>query len=307
MTAQNEPATVAVREVLSINAFTAGRTGGNPAGVVLDAGRDLTATDMLAIASQAGHSETVFVTDGPVVDACREYTVRYFSPEAEVPFCGHATIAIGAALAQRLGPGDFTVRTAAGPVALRAAPGSAGLWTTTLSSPAPRFRPVSAQVLAAALSAFGWDTEVLQERIPPAEIYAGAWHLLLPVADRAVLASMSYNFEALRQLSLTNGWVTVHLAHMRDPHRHDIREPFPFGGVLEDPATGAAAAAYAGYLRDIGLIDPPAELELHQGQDMGMPCLIRVTVPARNGPVLVTGSVTGLPAGQSRNRNPATG
>ena len=252
---------------------------------------------MLAIASWVGHSETVFVTDAPVVAGRRSYAVRYFSPEAEVPFCGHATIAVGAALAAQIGPGDITVGTAAGPVELQVALDSSGTWTTTLSSPPPRSRPVTRQALSAALSTFGWDDSVLDTQVAPAEIFAGAWRLLLPIADRSTLANMSYDFTALRQLSVTNGWVTIHAAHMRDQHRHDIREPFPFGGVVEDPATGAAAAAYAAYLRDIGVIDPPIELELRQGEDMGMPCLIRVRVTGRSGPVLVTGSVSGLPPG----------
>jgi PhzF family phenazine biosynthesis protein len=268
---------------------------------VLDAA-DLTEPDMLAIAARAGHSETVFVTDGPAVAGRREYAVRYFSPEAEVPFCGHATIAVGAALACQIGPGNLAIHTGAGPVALHVRQDPSGAWTTTLSSPPPRSRPVAARTLAAALSTFGWDTGALDERVPPAEIYAGAWHLLIPVADRYVLAAMSYDFAALRQLSVTQGWVTVHVAHMLDARRHVIREPFPFGGVVEDPATGAAAAAYAAYLRHIGLIGAPVELELRQGEDMGTPCLIRVSVPDQRGPVLVTGSVSGLPTGELGGR-----
>jgi PhzF family phenazine biosynthesis protein len=106
---------------------------------------------------------------------------------------------------------------------------------------------------------------------------------------------MAYDFAALRRLSVRHGWVTVHLAHMVNERVHVVRAPFPFGGVVEDPATGAGAAAYAAYLRDIGVIHAPIELTLHQGEDMGTPCLIRVEVNQARGPVQVSGEVTGLP------------
>jgi PhzF family phenazine biosynthesis protein len=281
--------------VLNLRAFTLGEIGGNPAGVVLDADPDQDAADMMATAARVGHSETVFVLDGPPRVGQREYTVRYFSPEAEVPFCGHATVAVGAALGQRIGAGDLRLRTGAGPVDVRVAQGDAGSWTTTLTSPPPTWRPVADSALEAALAAFGWGVEVLDPRIPAAEIYAGAWHLLVPVVDRSVLATMAYDFAALRRLSVRNEWVTVHLAHMVDERVHVVRAPFPFGGVVEDPATGAGAAAYAAYLRDIGVIHAPIEVTVHQGQDMGMPCLIRVEVDHSCGPVRVSGEVTGLP------------
>ncbi len=53
-----------------------------------------------------------------------------------------------------------------------------------------------------------------------------------------------------------------------------VRHRFPVGGVVEDPATGAAAAAFGHYLRDVRLIEPPVTLTLHQGVDMGRPSLL---------------------------------
>src|SRR5260370_10172049 len=82
-------------------AFSDGDTGGNPAGVVI-VDRLPAASDMQRIAAEVGFSETAF--------AARmgdRWSVRYFSPEAEVPFCGHATIALGAALAMHRGDGAF--------------------------------------------------------------------------------------------------------------------------------------------------------------------------------------------------------
>jgi PhzF family phenazine biosynthesis protein len=77
--------------VSRIAAFSDGDTGGNPAGVVIGVLPD--AATMQRVAAEVGFSETAFAA--PEGDGWR---VRYFSPQTEVPFCGHATIALGAAL-----------------------------------------------------------------------------------------------------------------------------------------------------------------------------------------------------------------
>src|SRR5688500_15449053 len=104
-------------DVLRYAAFTDDPSGGNPAGVVLDAGA-LGDAEMLAVAADVGYSETAFLVrrDGGGGEAGGEYDVRYFSPLAEVPFCGHATIASAVALAERGGAGDVLFHTRSGPV-----------------------------------------------------------------------------------------------------------------------------------------------------------------------------------------------
>ena len=72
------------------------------------------------------------------------------------------------------------------------------------------------------------------------------------------------------------------------------RNPFPVGGVVEDPATGAAAAALGGYLREAGLIETPAQLTIHQGAAMGRPSLLEVDIPRRGG-IQVTGRAVDIP------------
>jgi PhzF family phenazine biosynthesis protein len=84
-------------QIRRISAFTEGGAGGNPAGVVLADSLPST-SEMQRIAAEVGYSETVFAAPTP-----RGWTTRYFSPEAEVPFCGHATIALGAVLAVEKG------------------------------------------------------------------------------------------------------------------------------------------------------------------------------------------------------------
>ena len=99
---------------------------------------------------------------------------------------------------------------------------------------------------------------------------------------------MHYDYSRLRSLSLEQDWVTIHLAFAESSTDHHVRAPFPFGGVVEDPATGAGAAAYAAYLRDIGRLVAPTTLTIHQGVDMGRPSLLLVGIDT-DGPIRVTG------------------
>ena len=105
-------------EVLRYTAFSSDPMGGNPAGIVLDAA-GLSEAEMLSIAAEVGYSETAFLTPPPAdlgAPSGRGYTVRYFSPLAEVAFCGHATVATAVALAERIGPGELAFSTPAGVV-----------------------------------------------------------------------------------------------------------------------------------------------------------------------------------------------
>ncbi len=87
--------------ILKIAAFADDNKGGNPAGVVI-CDEMPEEKEMFGIAKQLGYSETAFLK--PFKDGWR---IRYFSPEIEVPFCGHATIAIGAVLGDRFGEGVY--------------------------------------------------------------------------------------------------------------------------------------------------------------------------------------------------------
>jgi PhzF family phenazine biosynthesis protein len=287
----------AALDVQRLAAFTDTPSGGNPAGVVLDAS-SLAADPaaMLAVAANVGYSETVFVTDGPVTAARRDYTVRYFSPQAEVPFCGHATIALGVAIGQQIGAGAgaVTLATQSGPVLVDIAQ-AGDRWRATLTSPPPSHESLPDDQLDALLDCFGWTRNVLDPATPAAVAYAGARHAVIPLRDRPTLAAASYDFHRLRELSVRHEWVTVHLAHQETPQLHHVRAPFPFGGVVEDPATGAGAAAYAAYLRDTGRLAAPLTLTIRQGDDMGRPSVLTVDVPATGG-VRVTGEAVALPA-----------
>lgn len=250
-----------------IAAFSEGDSGGNPAGVVV--GETLPdAADMQRVAAEVGFSETAFAA--PLGDGFR---VRYFSPETEVPFCGHATIALGAALASLQGDGVFQLSLNESEITVEGRQSAAGTMAA-LQSPTTRSRPADAGLVAEALALFGYSAEDLDSRIPPAVAEAGATHLVLALASREKLAAMHYDLDAGRGFMRTYDLVTVSLIYAETAQRIHARNPFASGGVYEDPATGAAAAALAGYLRDL---DWPhgGKLEIVQGVDMGAPSRLR--------------------------------
>ena len=274
-------------EVLRYAAFTADGDGGNPAGVVLDAGA-LSDAQMLAIAAAIGYSETAFV-----VPTVADPILRFFSPVAEVAFCGHATIATAVALAERNGPGRLRMITPAGPVTVSTRIEGGGL-VATLTSPPTTTRPVEEPVLAAALRALRWTPGQLDPRYPVHVAYAGNQHLVLGVRDRDTLARLDYDYPALAALMAAQRWTTAQLFWSETATTFHCRDPFPPGGVVEDPATGAAAAAFGGYLRDLQLVPGPARVTVHQGYDMGSPSRILVDLAPGIPTVDVTGSATQL-------------
>ena len=261
--------------ILRIAAFSDGDRGGNPAGVaLLDAFPG--DTDMQRIAADVGYSETAFAS--PMQGGWR---VRYFSPATEIPFCGHATIALGAALAQVHGDGTFALALNDADITVEGR-SRAGTLSAALQSPRTRSRPLSADELSAALALFGYTPDDLDVTLPPARIHGGADHILLALRDRAALAAMRYDQAAGRDLMLSMGLVTIALVNAESPKRFHARNAFAAGGVYEDPATGAAAAAFAGYLRDLEWPHGGA-IEIVQGEDMGMRSILRASITPEPG------------------------
>jgi PhzF family phenazine biosynthesis protein len=274
--------------ILRYAAFTGKPEGGNPAGVVLDASA-LSDTDRLAIARDLGYSETAFLSRRHSA-ADGEYDVRYFSPHAEVPFCGHATIAAAVALAGRDGPGRLVFHIRAGTVPVTTRQDTSGAVTASLTSVTPSVQDVPPADVDTALAALGWRRGELDASLPPKIAYAGARHLILAAASRERLARLDYDFEALRTFMLGEDLTTVALVFDAGNRLYHARNPFPVGGVYEDPATGAAAAAFGAYLRELGRVTAPAEVTIRQGHDMGRPSRIIVGIPPGDGPITVTGS-----------------
>ncbi|MFI1468890.1 PhzF family phenazine biosynthesis protein [Streptomyces wuyuanensis] len=274
-------------EVLRYTAFSTDPAGGNPAGIVLDASA-LGDADMLALAAELGYSESAFLAPRGE----RAFTVRYFSPKAEVPFCGHATVAAAIALAERIGPGELEFATRAGTVPVEVTERD-GTFRATLTSVEPSVEGIADDDLTEALAALDWSGPAdLDPEFPPRVAFAGARHLVLAAATRERLADLAYDMDRLEALMLRLDLTTVQLVWRESATVFHVRDPFPVGGVVEDPATGAAAAAFGAYARQLGLVPEDAVLTLHQGEDLGRPGELTVTLYAGDPRVRVSGAGT---------------
>lgn len=270
-------------------AFCDGQVGGNPAGVAIVATLPDSA-QMQQIAAELGYSETVFAAPQPD----KRWRVRYFSPQSEVPFCGHATIALGAALACDHGDGvfDLTLNQARISVAgRRVHDGKPVSWSAALQSPPTSSYAPAPELAESIMALFSLRAECLDPALPMAFAQAGANHVIVGLNSRQTLANMAYDQAAGKRLMDAAGLITVMLVYSESASLFHARNPFASGGVYEDPATGAACAALAGYLRDINW--PHAgSIAVIQGEDMGCRSLLRADIPHQPGSsIRVSGDV----------------
>ena len=270
-------------------AFSDGDQGGNPAGVVI-AEQLPEAAQMQRIAAGVGYSETVFAA--PQGDGWR---VRYFSPATEVPFCGHATVALGAALAERFGDGVFPLVLNGAEITVEGRR-QGERWSAALQSPPTHQHPVAPELLTAGLQLFGYGPQDLDPALPPAIVHGGADHLLLALRRREDLAAMRYAMEDGARLMESAGLLTLLLVWAEGPQTFHSRNAFAAGGVYEDPATGAATAALGGYLQGLGW-PHGGRIAVLQGEDMGCRSLLDAEIPAAlGGSIRVAGQVRCLEA-----------
>ncbi len=270
-------------DILRYAAFTTEPDGGNPAGVVLGAD-SLSDAEMQRIAAEIDYAETAFVTgeEGGI------FGIRYFSPIAEVPFCGHATVATAIALAERDGAlGPVVFRTPVGLVEIVRSRDVSGL-RAAFTSIEPVVAELSGADLDAILSLLGVPHAALDPELPPRLSNAGNPHPVVVIADRAVFDAFAFDPDAVRALMDERGWpATITVLHRLGPERFAARNLFPVGRITEDPATGSAAAAVGAYLRDLG--GAPARMVIEQGEHVGRPGVLTVDIPARGG-VIVSGN-----------------
>jgi PhzF family phenazine biosynthesis protein len=270
-------------QVRRISAFTENGAGGNPAGVVL-ADSLPSASEMQRIAAEVGYSETVFAAATP-----EGWTTRYFSPETEVPFCGHATIALGAVLAAEKGNSRYRLLLQTGEIEVESSVQN-GTGRATLRSLPTHSRPADDKLISEALQLFGYAPPDLDQNIPAMLVNAGASHLLMALSSRTQLSNMRYDLKSGRSFMQQHGLVTIMLVYRETERLFHARNAFASGGVLEDPATGAAAAALAGMLRDQKILSP-GDMTILQGEDMGRPSRIFVRFDEVEGsPVFVSGN-----------------
>lgn len=262
-------------------------TGGNPAGVLFC--KEFPADElMLAVAAGVGYSETVYA-----VVSQDSVAVRYFSPVAEVPFCGHATVALGHALREKHGAKQYRLRLNIGDIQLNAEQEK-----IQISSPPTKQTAIDPARVAVYLQHTNIEMADLQPNITPLLANAGNNHLVLCLNERKTLTEFAYDFEPVRRLMLEDNILTLAIMVFadnadatKDAQHIYIRNPFAAGNVYEDPATGAAAAAVSGWIRDQQIM-PVHRLVFYQGEEMGVPCLLETQYPSEKGaPIQLAGTV----------------
>jgi PhzF family phenazine biosynthesis protein len=276
-------------------AFTHNPNAGNPAGIVI--GDEFPSdAQMQAVAADVGYSETVFA----VIELDGSVRVRYFSPRAEVAFCGHATIALAVAMSQGLA-GSWTLHTEVGDVPISVMVTPDGEVRATLTSAVARTTTIDAGVEGELLAALRLERGDLDGQFPVAVGDSGNRHPVVVLQHRHSLTALTPDLDALLALCNQHSWTTVAVVHHDGDRQWSSRNLFPVGGVAEDPATGSAAIAMGAVLRTHVDWVPPMGFEIEQGRDMGRPSHLFVSVPTIDGPISVTGTAAEIEAGDAHS------
>jgi len=272
----------------TLDVFTDIPFGGNPLAVVLDAD-GLSGERMQSIAAEFNLSETVFVLK-PAKAGGNRRRLRIFTPQAELPFAGHPTVGASYLLAALnlvdLNPADpvMVLEEGVGDVPVTVQFGKDGPESTQMSvprmperGPEPPLRADLAPMLSLAEA----------DLLPAHAAYScGVPFLFLPVRDRAAIALVKLRTHLWEKL-LSGWWAKSVFVFTTDTvskvAQIHARMFAPAMGVTEDPATGSAASALAGYLHELEQRDGRRRWLIEQGFEMGRPSLIELQADIAEG------------------------
>jgi trans-2,3-dihydro-3-hydroxyanthranilate isomerase len=278
------------RRYVTADVFTDRMFGGNPVAIVLDTA-DLSTGEMQSIALEFNYSETTFVL--PPRHAAHTANVRIFTPRTEIPFAGHPNIGTAFMLAREsayraaAAARRFDFEEAAGLVSVRLIAERGEIVGAELQAPERLSlrSHVAPEQAAACLSLSPQDVELGLHA--PQVISVGLPFLVVEISDREALRRAQPNLAAYREILPLDGADAV-FAYTRD-HGGDLHARMfsPLDGIVEDPATGSAAAATAALLATTLARDGQTERSwrIHQGVDMGRPSVLMARTTRRNGTV----------------------
>lgn len=274
-----------------VDAFTDKPFGGNPAGVVLLDG-DVFPPEklMLQIAAELRYSETAFVRR----HSGKEFTVRYFTPMAEVELCGHATIATFALMHQAFGlSGRCLCHTKADDLTIEA--GERVMMQ--MATPEIVDTIEDTEEIYRALGITGYTPT-----LPVMIASTGLPDFMIQVRDMATLQDMRPDMDAIAEITRRYHAVSFHVfAFGNDGHTAHVRDFGPLYGVPEESATGTANAALTYYLRQNGCIPATGDFTFLQGEAMGRPSVVATRI-APDGTIYVGGTAAVVAEGELRLR-----
>ncbi|MDX8538196.1 PhzF family phenazine biosynthesis protein [Mesorhizobium abyssinicae] len=277
------------RNYLLYDVFTTGRLAGNPLAVVLDS-KGLDTAAMQAIAREFNLSETVFVL--PPDNAKHRARIRIFTPDYEMPFAGHPTVGSAIALADLGGEtaGIFVLEENIGPVrcAVSKHDGATFAEFDLAKLPEPLELSGDAEAIGAALGLGPHEIGFENHRV--SFWSAGVPYVTIPVADLKAAGQIRLDNQAWSELAPRKSeWAFASpYVYCRETVNHEsafhVRMIVPGSPSYEDPATGSAAAAFAGAIMHFDRpTDGISQLWIEQGLEMGRPSRIRLELNVDGG------------------------
>lgn len=257
-----------------VDAFTNQPFGGNPAGVVLlDSDTFPKEELMLQIAAELRYSETAFVKR----HSAQEFTIRYFTPKAEVELCGHATIASFFLLHQKgLASGHCLCHTKASNLRIEAGE------KVMMQMAKPRIVATVAET-EEVYQALG--VKNYRPTMPVQIVYAGLPDLMIPLPDVATLQALQPDMQAVSEITRQLEAISFHVfAFDNDGYTAHVRDFAPLYDIPEESATGTANASLTYYLQQFGCLGSEAECSFIQGEAMGRPSVVVTRIQANGKP-----------------------
>jgi len=233
--------------------FTDRALAGNALAVFVEAD-DLDDRLMQALAREMNLSESAFVLRPASAGA--DARLRIFTPTMELPFAGHPTLGTAFVLAARRHKQTITLETERGVVTVRLNQAGFG-W---MNQPLPRIEAYGhvAELLGA--------LQVAGSR-EPVELYDnGPHYVYVELETPQQVAALAPDMSRLAALGST-----AFCVYARKDDRWKVRVFAPGEGIVEDPATGAAAGPLALHLARHGRIAFGDEIVIEQGVEIGRP------------------------------------
>jgi trans-2,3-dihydro-3-hydroxyanthranilate isomerase len=278
------------RRYTILDVFTKKPLAGNQLAVVLDS-EGLGDDQMLAIAREFNLAETVFVQ--PPAEPGHKAGLRIFCPAYELPFAGHPTVgtavllALEAAGAEAAGQDSvFVVEEKVGAIRCAVALHSEKAGHAIFDVPRQAARVETAVDDEALAAMFGLlPSEIGFENHRPSAYSAGVPYLFVPVRDRAVIGRVRpvvQSWQAAMPAAI--GSVYLYTRETETLGHHFHARMFWHDGLIEDPATGSAAAAFAGAVAHFDQLPAGTHrFVIEQGFEMQRPSLIRLEVDIEGG------------------------
>lgn len=261
-----------------VNVFGVDVSGGNPAGVVLDADT-LTAEQKKAIAKEIGFSETAFIQKSSKAD----FNITFFTPNAEVDLCGHATIAAWTVLFKKgiISAGEYTQEIRAGVLKVTVLEDG----TIIMDQTPPVFKKeVAPETIATALGIP--STWITATELMPQVVSTGLNDVHVPIDTREHLFSIEADDAGISDFEKTHMLDSLHVFTLDTIEKTSIansRNFDPLHAIPEESATGSATGALACYLyKNNKLPQQLGTLSFEQGYSMKNPSKISVSLEVKD-------------------------